>query len=337
MVDTIDVRGSTVVGKLLRSREPSVRYRAHTKLLGRSPMDPEMLALREEIRRCARARRLLSEVGDDGTITHDTPLPTPVYEVKFRGTHWVLLMLAEIDYPPGDSSLRPLVEQVRPWALHYGEICKTIKGRVRRCASQEGNAILYLLKLGFHDETVDELARRLIRWQWPGGGWNCDVDPEATHASFHESLVPLRALIAYAAATGDRASKSAATQAAEMFLERRLFRRKSTGQIIRPRWTKTAYPCFYHYSFFHGLRAMAEGGFIGDPRCEAALDLLESKRLPGGGFPCETAYSSTATTFKARGGRGRCLVDWGPEDPGRMNEWVTAEALYILKAAGRLA
>lgn len=322
-----DVTGA--VDELLRSKEPAVRYRTHTRVLGRSENTPDMRALREEIRGSARSRALLSEVEADGTVHLD------IYNAKFRGTHWVLAMLAESDYPPGDDSLCGLVTQAREWALGKGEHLKVINGRIRRCAAQEGNALIYLLKLGFYDEACDELARRLVQWQWPGGGWNCDVNPEATHASFNESLVPLRALIAYAAATGDRAAQSAAAQAAEMFLERRIFRRKSTGQIIRPRWTKIAFPLYYQYSFFLSLRAMAEGGFIRDPRCSEALDLLESKRLPNGMFPCETAYYGMGETFKERHARGRSLVDWGPEYPRQPNEWVTAEALYILKAAGR--
>ena len=33
---------------------------------------------------------------------------------------------------------------------------------------------------------------------------------------------------------------------------------------------------------------------------------------------------------------GRSLVDWGGTSKLRMNEWVTADVLYVLKAAGRL-
>jgi hypothetical protein len=29
-------------------------------------------------------------------------------------------------------------------------------------------------------------------------------------------------------------------------------------------------------------------------------------------------------------------VDWGGAGKGRMNEWVTADALWVLRAAGRL-
>ena len=39
--------------------------------------------------------------------------------------------------------------------------------------------------------------------------------------------------------------------------------------------------------------AMAEMDLLGDPRCAAALDLLESKRLADGGWPAEAKFYST--------------------------------------------
>ena len=76
---------------------------------------------------------------------------------------------------------------------------------------------------------------------------------------------------------------------------------------------------------------MAEAGFIHDPRCRDALDLLESKRLPDGGFPAEESFYRV----RAEPRTGRELVDWGGVSKTRMNEFVTADALGVLGAAGR--
>jgi hypothetical protein len=78
---------------------------------------------------------------------------------------------------------------------------------------------------------------------------------------------------------------------------------------------------------------MAEAGLIGDSRCNNALDLLELKRLPDGGFPAEERLYRIVKT--ARVSRGS-LVDWGGAGLKRSNEFVTADALYVLKQAGRL-
>jgi hypothetical protein len=78
---------------------------------------------------------------------------------------------------------------------------------------------------------------------------------------------------------------------------------------------------------------MAEAGFIDNPRCKDALDLLERKRLPDGGFPAEQTYYRCTTRMVPS---NRSLVHWGGTSSRRMNEWVTVDALTVLRAAGRM-
>jgi hypothetical protein len=208
---------------------------------------------------------------------------------------------------------------------------KTIAGRVRRCASQEGNALYSLLTLGLANDHTDELARRLVQWQWPDGGWNCDKNPEATNSSFMESLIPLRALALHARLTGNKRSKQAAEHAAEVFLKRELFKRQRDGRVIHEDFIRLHYPCYWHYDILFGLKVMAEAGWLDDARCQSALDLLESKRLADGDFPAESKYYQNNPNAKT----GRSLVDWGGTSATRMNEFVTVEALYVLKVSGR--
>jgi hypothetical protein len=320
----------SVIDRLLASDEPAIRYKVRVGVLGEDPDSRAVKRLRKELQRSPRVQMLLSERQADGTLPHGA------YS-KWRGAHWVLTMLADLGCPPGDKSLRPMIDQARSWALDLP--MRVIEGRPRRCASQEGNALLYLIRLGFVDGRCDVLANKLLTYQWEDGGWNCDKRPEACHASFHESLIPMRALNAYAQLTGSRKAKTAVKRVAEMFLERRLFRRKTNGNIIRPRFAKTHYPYFWQYTYLHGLKAMIEAGLIGDPRCKDALDLLESKRLLDGGFPAECKLYSVRTSDEQRNKSGQTLVDWGPTcntRRGRSNDFVTAEALTILAASGRL-
>jgi hypothetical protein len=188
--------------------------------------------------------------------------------------------------------------------------------------------------LGLADERTDELVSRLIGWQWPDGGWNCDRRPEARNSSFHESFLPLRALAIYAKLKKDKDAKRACERTAEIFLKRNMYKRQSDGKVIDHKMTQLHYPPYWHYDILSGLKMMAEAGFITDPRCSDSLDLLESKRLPDGGYPSEQRwYRASASGDKPRGGES--LVDWGPTGKTRMNPWVTADALYVLKEAGR--
>ncbi|MCK4374553.1 MAG: hypothetical protein KAX19_04460, partial [Candidatus Brocadiae bacterium] len=181
-----------------------------------------------------------------------------------------------------------------------------------------------------------ELVRRLIKWQWPDGGWNCDKKPEAVNSSYHESIIPLRALSLYARLTGDGESSPAAQRAAEVFLKRRLLFRLRDGKVITSAFAELHYPPYWHYDFLFALKVMAEAGFIRDQRCSDALDLLESRRLPDGGWPAEGRWYRVGKP-QARPKSQSELVEWGRTGSRAMNEFVTADALYVLKAAGRPA
>ncbi len=321
---------NSIIDKLLNSDEPSVRFKVLVNVLGKELQSVEIIKLQQEIKLSLRVKLLLSERGKDGKI------PFHPYR-KWYGAHWVLASLADIGYPPGDKSLIPMREQVYEWLFsnkHENKI-KSIEGRVRRCASQEGNALYYLLSLGLDDARTEELAERLMKWQWPDGGWNCDKNPKAINSSFMESLIPLRALALYAKLTGHRYAKKVARNASEIFLKRKIFEIKPTKRWRKEDFIKLHYPCYWHYDILFGLKVMAEAGFIDDERCCDALELLESKRLPDGGFPAEGKYYRS--TQKGKGASGRSLVDWGGTSKKRMNEFVTSDALYVLKESGRLA
>lgn len=320
---------SSIIQQLLASEEPAVRYRTYVDVLGGAAESVEGQALRREIPAGRAASRLLSERDSQGS------LPYHAYN-KWLGAHWVLACLAELGYPPGDISLKPLLEQSYTWLLsahHLKHAVRMIDGRMRRCASQEGYCIYYSLALGIADERTEELASRLVKWQWPDGGWNCDKRPAAFHSSFMESLIPMRALALYAQHSGDPAARQSAERAAEVFLKRELFKRQHDGIVISPEFVALFYPYYWRYNILAGLKGMLEVGCIGDLRCQPALDLLEAKRLPDGGFPTEKKYYQ----LTERQTSGRSRFDWGGVHPRRMNEFVSVDALYVLRASGRLS
>ena len=146
-----------------------------------------------------------------------------------------------------------------------------------------------------------------------------------------ESLIPLRGLSLHARLTCATSSRRAVERAAGIFLARRLHRKRSDGRLMKGEFAKLHYPSYWKYDILFGLKVMAEAGFISDPRCDEALELLEAKRLPDGGFPAERKL------FKAAAERrhGISLVDWGGIGRSRSNPFVTADALSVLEASGR--
>ncbi len=325
-----------VVEGLLNSTEPSIRLRTREEILG-EPADSGIIReLQGEVKRSERVRLLLSE-------RVEGVLPCHPY-AKWYGAHWVLATLADLGYPKGDRALLPLREQVYEWLFSkahmeyvrrhevYAGPYMVVRGLMRAHASMEGNAVYYLHALGLADERTSALADRLVEWQWPDGGWNCDKRSGAHVSSFTESLIPLRGLAKHATFKGGEA-KNSVRRAGEYFLERRLFKRKRDGRIISDRFTRLHYPWYWHYDFLFGLKVMKEAGLLRDHRCRDAIALLELKRVGDGGFPAEEAYYQVTMRSASR----RSLVGWGGVNKKKMNEFVTCEALSVLSAVFRKA
>jgi len=303
--------------------EPALSWKVAVTVLGQTPDSSETQKAAGITRQSPLVAQLLSGRDTTGNAYR-----------KWNGSHWTLSLLADLGCPSGDESMRPLMEETyNAWlGKHHERYIRQIAGRMRRCTSQEGNAVWSSLRLGLADGRTSELVSRLLQWQWPDGGWNCDKRPEADTSSFMETLIPLRALALYAQVSGDSKVKTAAERAAEIFLKRHLFKRQHDGSVMDRHFVLLHYPAYWHYDILFGLKVMAEAGFISDIRCKDALDLLESKRLPDGGFPAEESFSRLTRPQLS----GYSPVRWGGTSTKTMNLFVTVDALYVLRMAGRL-
>ena len=217
------------------SDDPVLAYQAEL-LAGGSREAADVRALQARIPGSAIARALVRVVEQDEKTLHH------VYR-KWQDPHWTLTCLALVDYPPGDEALRPLVRRVHDWLVsrHFLEplLTAVLPGqgdRVRRCASMDGNAIWYSVRLGLEDERTRAVVDRLIGWQWPDGGWNCDKSLPSTHSSFQESLIPARGMWACGRAHGCQPALDAAQKVADLVLARRLPWHLHDGTLIVPDW-----------------------------------------------------------------------------------------------------
>jgi hypothetical protein len=351
-------RNDPAIRWLLNSNDPSVRYLTLTDLLGATSPSREAAAALKQILDGPRVKALLAgqhigkQKSPESYGVHPGGFGVHPYK-KWDGAHWRLVSLVELGIPARESRAVAAADQVLQWLTgesHRSKI-KAIDGRVRRCGSQEGNALAVCSRLGLIDDArVQYLARSLIEWQWPDGGWNCDKRPEANHSSFYESLAPLWGLIEWHRATGEEAALHAAQRTAEMFLRHRLFRSTTTGEVIDPEWLKLHYPPYWHYDILQALlilSRLARGGLsnppypdgfdnpsgasviLRDARAQEALDIVEAKRQPDGCWKVEGFY------WVPVGKRTSNVevVDWGRRGP---NEMITLNALRVLKAVERL-
>jgi hypothetical protein len=316
---THSVEAGSAIDWLLSSDEPAVRYLTRRDVLGErvTPDATEILAGPKV------SALLAGQAADGGFGGHP-------YK-KWTGAHWRLVSLVELGAPAGDPRLLAAAETVLAWLTGKGRRrgLKVVDGLVRRCASQEGNALAVCCRLGLADDPrVELLARSLVEWQWPDGGWNCDPRASGRRSSFHESLAPAWGLHEYWAATGVEWARAAADRAAELFLEHRLFRSLRTGEVIHDDWLVFRYPPYWHYDLLQALLVLSRLGRLGDPRADEALELVIGRRRADGLWQAGGywwRHPGSATQAEA--------VDWGRGGP---DEMITLNALRVLRAAGRV-
>jgi hypothetical protein len=142
----------------------------------------------------------------------------------------------------------------------------------------------------------------------------------------------LEALLAHEQTVGSRAEVTAARlRGQEYLLERRLFRRRSTGAVIdydrklgpgsghgHAAWTRLAFPTWWHYDVLRGLEYLRSAGVAPDERMAEAIDLVASKRDDGGRWPLEIRYP------------GEMPIEMD-EGEGRPSRWNTLRAMRVLK------
>ncbi len=202
-----------------------------------------------------------------------------------------------------------------PWAasgFFEGEVEPCINGNVVSTGSYFG-------------VDMTSLVERLLGEQLPDGGWNCEVENGATVSSFGTTINVLEGLLEYERAIGGSARVGEARRRGEEYmLERRLFRRKSTGDVIDPDWLTFSFPTWWRYDVLRGLEYLRDAGVPADDRIAEAIDVVEGSRDPDGRWPLHTVDEGE-TVFEMDEGEGR---------PSR---WNTLRALRVLDWFGRRA
>jgi hypothetical protein len=304
---------------LLEHPEPAIRYLTARDVLGQRPAyDADEIVTGQWV-----SGLLAGQQSDGGFGEH------PYH--KWTGGHWRLASLAELAAPGDDPRVRAATSHVLDWLTDPRRHNRhtVINGLPRRCASMEGLGLAAACRLGYADDArCEQLARWLVEWQWPDGGWNCDVRASGRRSSLHETHSALDGLSAYAEATGAPWAASARDQAAELLLAHRVFRpMRDPAGVLHPQMLRLRFPPYWHYDVLRGLVVLARAGRATDPRTGDALDLLDSRRDADGRWHANGAW------WRPSGNTGPEAVDWGRAGPNLM---ITLQALAVRRAADRL-
>jgi hypothetical protein len=218
--------------------------------------------------------RLLGEQRPDGNWGDGIATP------HWRTNLYTLVLLRDLGVEPASEPARKAVGLVRDrvtWGPEFGD-SPFFEGEVEPCINGR------VVALGaYFGETSDRLVDRLLGEQLTDGGWNCEAERGSVRSSFHSTICVLEGLLAYEKAKGATAAVTdARTRAQEYLLERRMFRRLSTGEVIDPRWTRFMFPTLWHYDLLRGLDYLRSAGVQPDERVAEAAGLVAERRQPDG-------------------------------------------------------
>ncbi len=311
----VEVDGSDRVVTWLLDGDPAVRWQVMRDLLG-APAT-QVAAERARVAREGWGARLLALQDADGTWAGGACFPAAGWRrgepQPWTSTLPTLQLLCDLGVDPNDERVRSAVESVRRgcrWEhagqpFFEGEVEPCINGRTVRIGAYFG-------------VDVTPIVERLAGEQLEDGGWNCEAENGSVRSSFATTLDVLEGLLEHERATGGSAASLAARRRGEEYLlERRLMRRKSTGEIVDPEWLLLRFPPRWHYDVLRALDHFRAAGGPPDPRMDEAIEIVRSKRQPDGTWLLENTHPG-AVHFALEDGDGR---------PSR---WNTLRALRVL-------
>ena len=306
----------TVIDWLLDS-DPSIRWQVM-----RDITDTPAAAVAAERARIATeglGAKLLGLQADDGRWGG------AAWSRGWNSTMHVLLLLRDLGLDPASDQARRAVGLVRDRVTWRGcgpRECYSnafFEGEVEPCINGQVAAVG-----AYFSQDMRGIIGRLLSEQLPDGGWNCEAPNRSTRSSFNTTICVLEALLEHER-TGGRTSEvtEARLRGQEYLLERRLFRRRSTDEVIeRDRksgasWRHFAFPPWWHYDVLRGLEYLCSAGITPDERAAEAIKLVASKRGADGRWPLDAQYPGVMPIGMNEG-------------EGRSSRWNTLRALRVL-------
>ncbi|MDN4481290.1 hypothetical protein [Demequina muriae] len=297
--------------------DPSIRWQVMRDLQGADA--GAVAAERSRVAHEGWGARLLELQWDDGSWDGGACFPSPFSEALYEreGQPWTatyptLSLLCQLGVDPADPAVSAAVTRAGDgvrWeeggqAFFDGEVEPCINGRTVAIATYFGR-----------DATP--IVERLLTERLTDGGWNCEAPHASSVSSFDTTVNVLEGLAAYGAAGGRVPVDAALRGGEEYLLERRMFRRRTTGEVAHPGYLRLAFPSQWHYDILRGLDHLRVASRAPDPRAAEAIDVLSSKQRDDGRWDLDRAHA------------GR--MHFPLEEVGEPSRWITLRALRVLE------
>jgi hypothetical protein len=300
----------------LLDADPAIRWQALQDLAD-APAD-EVARERARVASEGWGARLLDLRGDDGLWEGGALFPARGWD-RWEGQPWTateptLTLLQAFGVDPEDPRVRAAVADVVDRCRWEHEGQRFFDGEVEPCIN--GRTVSLGVYFG---QDVEGIVTRLVGEQLEDGGWNCEAERGSVRSSFDTTINVLEGLLAHEQATGGSAESVAARRRGEEFLlKRSLFRRQSTGEVVKPTYLQLSFPTRWHYDVLRGLEYFRATADPPDPRVDEAIDALRAKQQADGTWLLELTH--------------RGAVHFALEDgDGRPSRWNTLRALRVLR------
>jgi len=304
----------TVIDWLLDS-DPAIRWQVLCDLSDASP--DKVAAERARVDREGWGARLLALEGADGLWDGGACFPAS-YTRGESGQPWTATMhslqtLQIFGLDPASGAARraiALIAEHGRWE-HAGQ--RYFDGEVEPCIN--GRTI----ETGaYYTVDVAPLVDRILGERLADGGWNCEAENGSVRSSFDTTITVLDGLLEFERATGGSAAVREARRSGEEYLlERSLFRRKSTGEVVNPEYLDFAFPYYWRYDVLRALDYFRRSGAGPDSRLAEAVEIVRSKRQPDGRWLLDRIHP----------GRVHFALEGRAGEPSR---WNTLRALRVL-------
>jgi hypothetical protein len=313
-----------IVLEWLLDADPAIRWQVLHDLTD-APAE-QVRAERDRVATEGWGAELLARRDPDGQWAGGACFPADFTGDFSAGQPWTstlptLTLLRDLGVDPGAPVMRETVQLVAAQCHWEYDGAPFFAGEVEPCIN--GRTVAVGAYFGADVSDISGIVERLLGEQLADGGWNCEAENGSVRSSFHTTIDVLDGLREFERTVGGSpAIADACARGEEYLLDRALFRRRSTGEVVDPAFLQFSFPTWWHYDVLRGLDHFQQAAATPDPRLADALDLLRGKRQADGRWLLENTHHGSV----------HIRMEEGDGTPSR---WNTLRALRVLRWADR--